>query len=263
MIAVTGAAMVLSRLPGLSAGPELLLALLGAHEDDRAGCEFCEVGPHFMMSWICRSWSSLTGLSWKTLWVRRGAQEGVEGFGVDHGRDPSAGRRARSSYGRETSRFRPSSASRTEANTESQSPALGWRNRRAEGYQGARVPPSCQRQSAADGSSTQVRMPIAAAEMGDRRVDRDQEIELRQRGRRLGEIEDAAADIVHQAAGAELLDVLLVHAALQAEHQQLGIAGQRQELARTAPSAGGPAAGRASPPSRCRCAAWPSRDGRA
>ena len=71
---------------------------------------------------------------------------------------------------------------------------------------------------------------MAAAEMGDRRIDRQQEIELRQRGRRLGEIENAAPDIVHQAAGAELLDVALMHAALQAEHQQLGIAGQRQEL---------------------------------
>ena len=38
-------------------------------------------------------------------------------------------------------------------------PAAGWRNRRAEGYQGARVPPSCQRQSTVDGSSTQVLQP--------------------------------------------------------------------------------------------------------
>ena len=72
--------------------------------------------------------------------------------------------------------------------------------------------------------------PHRRAEMGDRRIDRDQEVELRQSGRGFGKVENAAADIVHQAAGAELLDVLLVRAALQAEDQQLRIAGQRQEV---------------------------------
>ena len=67
--------------------------------------------------------------------------------------------------------------------------------------------------------------------MRDRRVDRDQQVELRQRGGGLGEIEDAAADIVHQPAGAVLLDVLLVRAALQAEHQQFGIAGKPRKCA--------------------------------
>ena len=50
--------------------------------------------------------------------------------------------------------------------------------------------------------------------MGDRRIDRDQDVELREGGRGFGKVENTAADIVHQAAGAELLDVLLVGTAL-------------------------------------------------
>src|SRR5215472_6856541 len=38
--------------------------------------------------------------------------------------------------------------------------------------------------------------PHGGGEMGNRSVDRDQEIELRESGRSFGEIEDAAADIV-------------------------------------------------------------------
>src|SRR6185436_11338637 len=70
MIAVTGAAIVLSRLPGLSAGLSFSLPSGVRTKTIRAGCEFCEVGPHFMISWIARSCASLTGLSRKTLWVR-------------------------------------------------------------------------------------------------------------------------------------------------------------------------------------------------
>ena len=66
--------------------------------------------------------------------------------------------------------------------------------------------------------------------MRHRRVDRDQQVELRQRRRGLAEVEDATADIVHQSAGAEPLDVLLVDAPLQAEEQQLRIARKRQEM---------------------------------
>ena len=96
----------------------------------------------------------------------------------------------------------PSSA-RTAANTESQSPGCGWRNRRAEGYQGASVPPSCQRQSAVDGSSTQVFMPIAAARWAIGASIEISRSSCESARGRLGEIEDAAADIVHQPAGAD------------------------------------------------------------
>src|SRR5262245_51591127 len=70
MIAVTGAAIVLSRLPGLSAGLSFSLPSVVRTKTIRTGCEFCEVGPHFMISWISRSCASLTGLSRKTLCVR-------------------------------------------------------------------------------------------------------------------------------------------------------------------------------------------------
>ena len=50
MIAVTGAAMVLSRLPGLSAGRSFSLPSFVRTNTMRAGCVFIVVGPHFMRS---------------------------------------------------------------------------------------------------------------------------------------------------------------------------------------------------------------------
>ena len=74
------------------------------------------------------------------------------------------------------------------------------------------------------------RHPHRRRQMRDRRIDRDQQIELRERGGCLGEIEDAATDVMDQSAGAELLDVLLVHATLQAEHQKVDVAGEGEKM---------------------------------
>ncbi len=50
MIAVTGAAIVLSRLPGLSAGFSFSLPSGVRTKTMRPGWEFTEVGPHFRIS---------------------------------------------------------------------------------------------------------------------------------------------------------------------------------------------------------------------
>ena len=49
------------------------------------------------------------------------------------------------------------------ATTDAQSPACGWRNTRAVGYQGLSSRASCQRQSLSCASNTQVGRPKAAA----------------------------------------------------------------------------------------------------
>jgi len=61
MIAVTGAFMVLSRLPGLSAGASFSFASFVRTNTNRAGCVFMVVGPHFISSWIDLNCSSVTG----------------------------------------------------------------------------------------------------------------------------------------------------------------------------------------------------------
>src|SRR2546421_9705031 len=69
-MAVSGAFIVFSRFVSDSAGASLALASFERTNTKRAGCELALVGPHFMSSWICRSVSSLTGRSVKTLCVR-------------------------------------------------------------------------------------------------------------------------------------------------------------------------------------------------
>ena len=62
MIAVTGACLVFSMLPALSAGSSRAFASGVRTNRNRAGHELALVGPNFMMSKIARSWSSLTGV---------------------------------------------------------------------------------------------------------------------------------------------------------------------------------------------------------
>src|SRR5437867_12406003 len=69
-MAVTGAAIVLLRLPSDSAGRSFSLAALPFTNTKRPGDELALVGPHFSRSYIWRSVSSVTGLSPKPLYVR-------------------------------------------------------------------------------------------------------------------------------------------------------------------------------------------------
>src|SRR6267154_6474132 len=67
---VTGAAMVLSRLPGASDGRSLSFAFAERMKTKRAGEAFALVGPHLKASYSSRSVSSVTGLSIQALCVR-------------------------------------------------------------------------------------------------------------------------------------------------------------------------------------------------
>src|SRR2546423_13786018 len=67
---VTGAVMVLSRLPGASDGRSLSFALAERMKTKRAGEAFALVGPHLKASYSSRSVSSVTGLSIQALCVR-------------------------------------------------------------------------------------------------------------------------------------------------------------------------------------------------
>src|SRR5215475_10885195 len=69
MIAVTGAAIVLSWFPGLRYGFRRSLASLLRRKRIRAGCELAVVGPSFTMSQIARSCASVTSPE-RLLWVR-------------------------------------------------------------------------------------------------------------------------------------------------------------------------------------------------
>ena len=69
-MAVTGAAMVLSTLPGASAGLSSALASAPLTNTTRAGCELAAVGPMRARSQAWRSTSSGTARSRKREWVR-------------------------------------------------------------------------------------------------------------------------------------------------------------------------------------------------
>src|SRR5262245_55682147 len=69
MIAVIGADIVFSWLPGLRCGLSRFLASLLRRNRMRAGCELPVVGPSFTTSQICRSCASVTSPD-KALWVR-------------------------------------------------------------------------------------------------------------------------------------------------------------------------------------------------
>ncbi|MNM67388.1 hypothetical protein D3C81_789210 [compost metagenome] len=70
MIAVTGAARVLARLPSDSAGASFCLASADLTNTKRAGLALAEVGAHFNRSYNARNWLSSTGRSWNEFWVR-------------------------------------------------------------------------------------------------------------------------------------------------------------------------------------------------
>ncbi len=69
-MAVTGAAMVLSTLPAISAGLSLALASGDLTNTIRIGQVLAEVGPSFARSYTCRRRSSSTGLGSQAEWVR-------------------------------------------------------------------------------------------------------------------------------------------------------------------------------------------------
>src|SRR6185295_10281649 len=70
MMAVTGACLVLSTLPGVSAGSRRALASGVRTNTRRAGQVLALVGPIFTMSYSARSWSSDTGVGSQPFWVR-------------------------------------------------------------------------------------------------------------------------------------------------------------------------------------------------
>ena len=79
------------------------------------------------------------------------------------------------------------SASRTPAITLSQSPTFGWRNKRAVGYHGLSSRSSSQRKSGENGRRIH-RLRHGARQMGDRGIDADHEIEMRDDAGGIGEV---------------------------------------------------------------------------
>src|ERR1035438_736215 len=69
MMAVTGAASDLTRLPSIKTGLSFSLAALDLTNTMRAGQQFIEVGPMRKVSYRRCSSSSATGLSCHALWV--------------------------------------------------------------------------------------------------------------------------------------------------------------------------------------------------
>src|SRR5690349_18175689 len=70
MIAVTGACMVLSTLPGLSAGRSRSLASGDFTKSTRIGLQLALVGPNAAISYAWRSSASGTGRASQARWVR-------------------------------------------------------------------------------------------------------------------------------------------------------------------------------------------------